>query len=120
MSTQALLEKIETASAALIKTIEADAAATVATINDSAQSELTKISDDAQAAADKSAAAVERATLAKARQAGKLAVQTAKRSAFDAIMITAQKTAVGDDSAKAQSWADKQADLEMVLSKQLG
>jgi len=120
MSTKDLLDKIDQASAESIKTIETEAAAMVTTITESAQAELTKISDDAQAAADKTAAAVERATLAKARQAGKLAVQTAKRSAFDAIMITAQKIAVGDDSAKAQAWADKEADLEMVLSKQLG
>lgn len=120
MSTKDLLDKITQASADGVKTIETEAAVAVATITNSAQVDVVKIADDAKATAAKAAAAVERATLAKARQAGKLAVQTAKRAVFDDIMTAVEKAVVGDDDAKAQQFADSKATLELHLSKQLG
>jgi|GEM_PF-853671 len=120
MSTQVLLEKIETASTESIKTIEAEATAAAAAIKAEAEALVAKINTDAEATATKAGAAVERAALAKARQSGKLLVQTARREAFDAVMHAAKKTAVGDDATQTQAWADKQASLEMHLSKQLG
>jgi vacuolar-type H+-ATPase subunit E/Vma4 len=119
MSTTDLLDKITQASADGVKTIETEAAVVVVTITNSAQADVAKIADDAKVAAAKAAAAVERATLAKARQAGKLAVQTAKRAVFDDIMSAVEKTVTADDS-KAQQFADSKATLELHLSKQLG
>jgi len=120
MSTQALLDKIGTASKESVSTIESEAKAQVKAINDSVTAEVAKIASDAIVASEKAAAAVERATLAKARQSGKLLVQTEKRAAFDDIMAAAEKAIVNGDAEKAQKWADKRADLEMHLSKQLG
>ena len=116
MSTQTLLDKIKASSADTITQIEADTQAAIAAIERSAADSVATIESDAATAADKAAAAVERATLAKARQAGRLAVQTARREAFDAIMAAAQSQ-VGDD--KAQAWSDARADLEMHLSKHI-
>jgi vacuolar-type H+-ATPase subunit E/Vma4 len=120
MSTKDLLDKITQASAETIKAIESEASATVTTITDSTQVGVAKIATEAKAAAEKAAAAVERATLAKARQAGKLAVQTAKRAVFDDIMTAVEKAVVEDDNTKAQQFADSKATLELHLSKQLG
>ncbi|MFT5831674.1 MAG: vacuolar-type H+-ATPase subunit E/Vma4 [Candidatus Paceibacteria bacterium] len=120
MSTQALLDKINQASADSITTIESEAAVTVAAITESTKVDVVKIADDANAAAAKAAAAVARATLAKARQTGKLAVQTARRAAFDAIMSAAKKTVLDGDDSKSQQFADSVASLELHLSKQLG
>lgn len=117
MSTQALLDKIKASSADAITAIEAEAAATVASIEQASAAEVLAIEESAATAAKKAAAQVERATLAKARQSGKLIVQTARREAFDAIMAAAQAE-VGTE--KAQEWSDKKATLEMHLSKQIG
>ena len=116
MSTQALLDKIKASSAETIAVIETEAQAAVASINEAVATEVKTIEQTAKQTAEKSAAQIERATLAKARQAGKLTVQTARREAFDAIMATAQAE-VGAD--KAQQWSDAKADLEMHLSKQI-
>jgi len=117
MSTQALLDKITASKAEAITAIEAEAQATVASINKATATEVAAIEQAAKAAAEKSAAQVERATLAKARQAGKLTVQTARREAFDAIMVAAEAEAA---TGKVQQWSDAKADLEMTLSHQLG
>ena len=119
MSTKDLLDKITQAQTESINMIEVETAVTVQAINESTGASIAKIAADATAAANKAAAAVERATLAKARQTGKLAVQTARRTAFDSIMASAEKTVVDGDTSKAQEFADKRADLEMHLSKQL-
>ena len=119
MSTQALLDKIKASSADAISQIEAEAAATVTAINEAAAAEVAVIEQAAIAAADKSATQVQRATLAKARQSGKLVVQTARREAFDAIMAAAHTAVVAGDASKAQQWSDQKADLEMHLSKQI-
>jgi len=120
MSTQALLDKIKDAATQSAEAINTEAAKSVEAINASVEAEVAMIQEQATAAAEKAGAAVTRATLAKARQTGKLLVQTARREAFDTIMNAAEKVAVGDDAAKAQKWADKRADLEMHLSKEIG
>ncbi len=120
MSTQALLDKITAASTEAVAQIEADAAKTVSAIKATTDAEVATITSDAQEAATKAAAAVKRAALAKARQAGKLQIQTARRAAFDAVMAEAKTAAVGDDAAAAQAWSDKEAELEMHVSKQIG
>lgn len=119
MSTQVLLDKIAAGTADSVSAIEAEAALAVAAIKESTAAEVATIEADALTAATKAAGAIERATLAKARQAGKLLVQTARRSAFDTVMAAAKQAVVGDDVSKIQSFADKRADLELHLSKQL-
>jgi len=120
MSTQVLLDKISDAAAQSVKAIEAEAEQSVQTINASAKAEVAVIAEQATAAAEKAGAAVTRATLAKARQTGKLLVQTARREAFDTVMKAAEQVAVAGDATKAQQWSDKRADLEMHLSKEIG
>lgn len=120
MSTQALLDKITAATTEQVADIKAKAAAQVEAINASATAEVDRIKADAAAATEKDVAQIKRAALAKARQTGKLAVQTARREVFDTIMAAAEVQVVGDDAVLAQQFADRRADLEMQLAKQIG
>jgi len=120
MSTQALLDKIVAGQNEQVAQIETDTAAAVAQIEADTKETVAQITSDAAAASEKEVAQITRAALSKARQAGKLIVQTARRKAFDDIMATAQQQIVGDDAKLAQQFSDQKADLEMELSKQLG
>ena len=108
METKALLEKIIASQVEAVAAIEAEAQAAVSVIE-----------TDAHAVAEKAAAQISRATLAQARQSGSLAVQTARRAAFDDIMAAAKKTVAGDDVETARAFDDKRAQLELHLAGQL-
>lgn len=118
MSTQALLDKIAAERDEHVAAIEAEAATKAAAIEASAEAELSALTDAAAAASAKEVAQLKRAALSRARQSGKIMVQTARREAFDEIMSGA-KAAVENDAALLQKFNDNVGDLEMVLAKNL-
>ena len=119
MSTEALLEKIVAERDKTIAEIEAATKEAVVEIEASTEAEVATIAADAAAASEKQVAQITRAELSKARQAGKLLVQSARREVFDEIMSAAQAN-VATTAVTTQSFADKRADLEMHLAKQIG
>lgn len=118
MDTKALLDKIAETHAIELAVIAAGTQALVAAIEAEAAVAVAKIEADAAIVADKTAAQISRATLARARQSGKLIVQTAKREAFDVIMNAAENTVVAS-GATAREFSDKRAKLELHLAQQL-
>lgn len=119
MSTQILLDKLAADRDEQVAVIKAESAEKVAAIKVAMDKEVAALAEVAAAVSAKEVAQINRAALSKARQAGKLLVQTAKREAFDAVMTAAEKTVVAADPAAASLFADRRADLEVVLAKQL-
>lgn len=120
MSTQALLDKIVAERDEQVAAIEAQSKEVIAKIEATAAEEVAAIETAAAVASEKEVASIKRAALSKARQTGKLAVQTARREAVDEVMAAAEKTIVSEDAANARLFADRKPVLEMELAKQLG
>ena len=120
MSTQALLDKIASARDEQVAIVEAASAKTIAAIEFATAIEVKEIESAASAASEKEVVQIKRAALSKARQNGKLAVQTARREAFDAILDSAEKTITAEDPANVRLFADQKPVLEMELAKQIG
>jgi precorrin-6B methylase 2 len=118
MDTKVLLDKIAETHATQLAAITADTQDQVAAIEAEAAQAVAKIEADAAVLADKTAAQISRATLARARQSGKLVAQTAKREAFDVIMKAAETTLVAGGATE-REFSDKRAKLELHLAQQL-
>lgn len=119
MATQALLDKIAADQREQVAAIEAETKERVAAIEAATASEIEALKADAAAASEKAVTAAKRAVISKAKQAGRLVVQTARREVLDEIMAKAEAQAVGDDAALKQQFNDRRADLEMSIAKEL-
>ncbi|HMA77773.1 MAG TPA: hypothetical protein VKP88_01370 [Candidatus Paceibacterota bacterium] len=119
MSTQALLDKISATAAAKVEEIERATADQVASIEAAAEAEAVAVTAAVAQRNEKDIAQLRRAILSKARQSGKLLVQTARREAFDEVLEAAYKQLVDEDPKRAELFTDKRAELEMYLAQQL-
>lgn len=109
MSENTLVEKIKQEAAATVAEIKAAGEAKVAIIKRETDAAVAALTETKQAALKKQLAHTELVTLAKAKQAGKIAVQTAKRFEVDAIFKEVATEITGLPKADYVSFFTKQA-----------
>jgi vacuolar-type H+-ATPase subunit E/Vma4 len=94
MSQNTLIEKIKNDAAAAVATIKADGATKVEEIQRAIEAEIATMQKESAAELDKQKAHLELVALSKAKQAGNIAVQSAKRAQIDAIIDAARSQLV--------------------------
>ena len=85
MSQNTLIEKIQADAAKAVADIKANSAAAVATISSETEAEVEELNLSHKVALQKTKEQMELVAVSKAKQAGKIAVQSAKREQIDAI-----------------------------------
>jgi vacuolar-type H+-ATPase subunit E/Vma4 len=86
MSQTTLIEKIKNDAQQEVAEIQAESATAVAAIQSETEAEVANLQAAHEATLEKQKEQLERVTLAKAKQAGNIAVQSAKRSQIDSIL----------------------------------